>query len=188
MRSVSNKLERLECQLLIDRLNFDQVFADIVETMRRLGTGRTETSKPLLQQLKKHVENLEADDPILDQRWELLFDEKRRTWFLNTSPAWRSLERLVRYANRGELDKIRTCPICQRWFFARREDHVCCSSRCRQKLHASTPEFREERRQYMKKLRRLHKHMDLRALRAARQGLRQKANRRQDAKRSDRKN
>jgi len=151
-------LERLKRDLVVDRLNFDPIFREILASIRRV---KKETPTPLIELnrdvLKRDIAALEASDPILGNRWELEFDAKRHSWFLQTSPAWRALEVLVEFANTGELNSLRECRICKRWFFARTNDHVCCTSRCRQKLYASSPDFRAKRAKYMRALRKLHK-------------------------------
>ena len=182
------QLQRLKRDLVAGRLNFDPVFRDVLATIRQVDAGRTKTPNPLLPKLKKHVGRLENHDPLLSERWTLEFNTKKRYWSLNTSPAWRALEILIECANSRELNRLRECPVCRRWFFATRKAHICCTSRCRQKRHASTPEFKEERRKYMRELRKLHKERECRALRAVQESLRTKTRGGTNAKRSNRKN
>lgn len=49
----------------------------------------------------------------------------------------------------GALDRIRRCE-CGTWVFARTARHVSCSSRCRQKRHEATEEFKKKRSVYLK--------------------------------------
>jgi hypothetical protein len=65
-----------------------------------------------------------------------------------------SIRAIQRVAEAGNLDRFRRCASCQDWFLARVDHQHCCSLACRQKLHRSSPEFREHRRKYMIKHRR----------------------------------
>lgn len=54
---------------------------------------------------------------------------------------------------RGRIDRFRICRQCTRWFYAVAQHQVSCSEACRKK-HASTSEdFKEKRRDYMRKYR-----------------------------------
>jgi hypothetical protein len=70
---------------------------------------------------------------------------------------FRSIREIVSVAERGDLDRFRRCDNCSDWFLARVDHQRCCNLACRQKLHRNSPEFRAQRRLYMRKLRRLHK-------------------------------
>ena len=53
----------------------------------------------------------------------------------------------------GRIDRFRICRQCTRWFYAVAQHQVSCSETCRKK-HASTSEdFKEKRRDYMRKYR-----------------------------------
>jgi hypothetical protein len=71
--------------------------------------------------------------------------------------SFRYIEELAEYAKAGDLMRFRQCAACDKWFFARVDHQRCCSLACRQKLHRSSPEFKEKRRLYMRQLRRQHK-------------------------------
>jgi hypothetical protein len=56
---------------------------------------------------------------------------------------------VVQLIEREELDTLRRCD-CGKWYFASRSDQKSCSATCRQRRHASSPEFRATRRAYRK--------------------------------------
>jgi hypothetical protein len=62
----------------------------------------------------------------------------------------------VRLIERKELDTLRRCD-CGEWYFASRSDQKSCSARCRQRRHASSPEFRATRRAYRKTVKEMKK-------------------------------
>jgi hypothetical protein len=56
---------------------------------------------------------------------------------------------VVQLIEREEMDTLRRCD-CGKWYFASRSDQKSCSATCRQRRHASSPEFRATRRAYRK--------------------------------------
>jgi hypothetical protein len=62
----------------------------------------------------------------------------------------------------GDLQKLARCqfPECRRWFLKRVGGQRFCPlpAKCRQKAFESTPEFRSERKKYMREWRELEKH------------------------------
>lgn len=71
--------------------------------------------------------------------------------------AFNYIQQLLGYARTGELSRFKKCANCKAWFFSRVDHQRCCSLGCRQILHRSSPEFKEQRRLYMRELRRKHK-------------------------------
>ncbi|MGB8130283.1 MAG: hypothetical protein WCG81_10870 [Candidatus Angelobacter sp.] len=67
------------------------------------------------------------------------------------------IQQLLGLARTGELSRFKKCANCKAWFFSRVDHQRCCALACRQKLHRSSPEFKEQRRLYMRELRRNHK-------------------------------
>lgn len=65
--------------------------------------------------------------------------------------------------------RFRQCRQCSEWFYALTDHQLYCSSACRQRFHASSPEFREKRARYMREqYRPQEKELDLEAERNAR--------------------
>jgi len=50
----------------------------------------------------------------------------------------------------GRANRVRLCPNCQRWFFARRKDSRLCSARCQTGAYRKTPKGRAKRAAYMR--------------------------------------
>jgi hypothetical protein len=73
--------------------------------------------------------------------------------------------RVLQLAEKGALARVRRCGYveCGRWYFARFEHKDFCSTRCQQKAIRSSPEWKEKRRNYMKRLRHENKMRDQRA-------------------------
>lgn len=57
-----------------------------------------------------------------------------------------ALEGLLQVVERGELDYLRKCGVCQRWYLATRSDQLVCSKACRQRKYSANPEYNEYRR------------------------------------------
>jgi hypothetical protein len=53
----------------------------------------------------------------------------------------------------GLLERIRQCPSCGRWLFARFERERFCSGPCREKAFRASPEGKGKRRDYMRRYR-----------------------------------
>jgi hypothetical protein len=56
-------------------------------------------------------------------------------------------------ASAGLIHRLRRCRQCTRWFYARVEDHFCCSAQCRERHFRTTPEGKEKRKKYMQRYR-----------------------------------
>jgi hypothetical protein len=67
--------------------------------------------------------------------------------------------KLLHLADKGLLDRVRKCAWekCSRWYYARFEHQGFCSTRCQQQAARSTPAWREKRKDYMRRLRRVKK-------------------------------
>lgn len=51
----------------------------------------------------------------------------------------------------GQVNRVRLCPNCRRWFFARRTDSKLCSARCQDSAWRKTDAGKKARREYMRK-------------------------------------
>jgi hypothetical protein len=68
----------------------------------------------------------------------------------------------------GQLFRIRICSRCKKWFYAMRDDQRFCDTKCRQKEHSQSPEFKAKRADYMRNsFRPQEKHRDERARKQA---------------------
>lgn len=61
---------------------------------------------------------------------------------------------LLNLAELGLVDRIRQCGWCTTWFYARFKHQRFCKTECQQSAYAKTPDWREHRRNYMRKYRR----------------------------------
>lgn len=70
-----------------------------------------------------------------------------------------AFHKLLDLASQGLAVSVRRCAWqkCRRWYFSRFDHHTCCSAQCQQRAARSTPEYKEERKAYMKKHRRREK-------------------------------
>lgn len=66
------------------------------------------------------------------------------------SKALWSLSQLIQL---GFVDRVRLCPNCRRFFFARRADSRLCSQPCRESAWRKTPKGRKARADYMRQYR-----------------------------------
>ena len=62
-----------------------------------------------------------------------------------------ALELILRLTQAGDLARLRRCKECQKWLFARFTHQVFCSTKCQQKNFTQTDEWKEHRRQYMRR-------------------------------------
>jgi hypothetical protein len=69
-------------------------------------------------------------------------------------------EPLERLSELGLIDRIRECPTCGRWLFARFERERFCSGPCREKAFRASAEGKEKRRKYMQSYRARLKRME----------------------------
>jgi hypothetical protein len=154
-------LGRVQRELAAEQIGINPMFRKVFEAMRRLSTGVDQkTASALLGAANQRVNAMDIGDPVTGPLRRLRFFQGE--WFLESPMAWRCLETLVECANNGELDRFRECLSCKRWFFARKSDHVCCTSGCRQKVYQSTPGAKKEKAKYMRNFR---KELKERALR-----------------------
>ena len=77
-----------------------------------------------------------------------------------------------------EVNRIRLCPNCRRWFFARRTDSKICSPRCQHSASRKTPEARAKRAAYMRKYRATVRKLDGKYVKYDLKGKRRKESRR----------
>ena len=52
----------------------------------------------------------------------------------------------------GEISRFRRCSDCRNWFYAATSHQRFCGDACRRHFTASSPEFKQKRRDYMKKV------------------------------------
>jgi hypothetical protein len=66
---------------------------------------------------------------------------------------------LLDLAEQGLLHRVRMCANakCLRWFYARFDHQRFDSEKCQQEVYRADPQWKQKRREYMKKLRQLHK-------------------------------
>jgi hypothetical protein len=62
---------------------------------------------------------------------------------------------LTRHAETSGLSpsrilRFRQCRLCSQWFYAMTDHQLHCSSACRQKFHANSPDFKARRARYMR--------------------------------------
>jgi hypothetical protein len=76
-------------------------------------------------------------------------------WNTSRKPAADAVLQIVLLGREGLLWRVRQCPGCQRWFFARFSHQNYCGMRCQQGHYKRSPEWREHRRKYMQKYRQL---------------------------------
>jgi hypothetical protein len=106
----------------------------------------------LLEELNTRLENYPRVPALLIENGAWNFE----TYPWGERPALEALVAgwLVRLASEHLLDRVRRC-ICQRWFFAERNNRKSCSPKCRHKLYERTEEYKQARREYMRKYYRL---------------------------------
>jgi hypothetical protein len=93
----------------------------------------------------------------------------------NRAEYWEHLSiRILCRRNGDWIDRVRRCKACERWFFAVVEHQTHCSDRCRKRRAATSDEFRDKRRLYMREYRRREKEQERRATADARRELRRR--------------
>jgi integrase len=60
---------------------------------------------------------------------------------------------LLQLAERGSIDRLRTCHECHKWFYAITDHQKNCSEACRQRFASHDQVFKKRRREYMKEYR-----------------------------------
>jgi len=53
-------------------------------------------------------------------------------------------------AEAGDLNRVRRCGHCQKWFYAGKRHQRFCSHKCQQSEYTKSPEWKERRRKYMR--------------------------------------
>jgi len=78
-----------------------------------------------------------------------------------------ALTRLLHMADQGLIGRVRKCAkeSCGRWFYAKFEHQRFHAKRCQQEKFKTSPEWQEQRREYMKQLRHEKKLRERRLLR-----------------------
>jgi hypothetical protein len=104
-----------------------------------------------------------------DGRKHLYFMRFPRPRFPRAALVFEPLERL---GQMGLLDRVRQCPTCGLWIFARFERERFCSSPCREKAFRGSAEGKRKRREYMRGYRARINRMDLNNLKASASGRR----------------
>jgi hypothetical protein len=57
---------------------------------------------------------------------------------------------VVRISQMGVLDRVRKCPLCGKWFFARFRHHRFCQTKCQQEHFRDSDAWKEHRRAWMR--------------------------------------
>ena len=76
-------------------------------------------------------------------------------WDYGESLAARAVLLIMSLGNLGLVQRVRRCRKCNRWFYGKFSHQEFCSPKCQQTHYKSSPEWREHRKQYMRKYRRL---------------------------------
>jgi endogenous inhibitor of DNA gyrase (YacG/DUF329 family) len=91
----------------------------------------------------------------IDKRWKLEWhypDERLgQTSYLGKG---RALTCLIALAEEGTLDRMRKCPECSKWLYARFSHQRFCSTKCQQAHYWASPEWKAHRREWMRDYRR----------------------------------
>ena len=108
---------------------------------------RIRLAREINDRLRRYTYGLRIEDS-LETRWveavapKVLPSEERAIMYM------------VRLSELGSLQRVQPCKWCTSWFFAKFRHQVYCKQGCQQKAYAVTPEWREHRRDYMRKYRR----------------------------------
>jgi integrase len=86
-------------------------------------------------------------------------DSAKDEW--GSIPESDAIDAMVDLARDRLLPRVEKC-LCGKWFFARFSHQHFCSSKCRDKHHQSSPEFKEKRRKYMRRYQRLQRSANVR--------------------------
>lgn len=78
-----------------------------------------------------------------------------------------ALTKLLHLAEQGLIGRVRKCAksSCEIWFYAKFEHQRCNSMRCQRETFKTSPEWKRQRREYMKRLRQEKKLRERRLLR-----------------------
>ena len=80
---------------------------------------------------------------------------------LTFTPAWSktpikavlAVEAIKLLGEEGQLERVRQCRKCKRWFYARVRHQEFCSTACQQSHYRSSEEWKEQRRKWMRRYR-----------------------------------
>lgn len=147
---------RLRRDLLIDQFNLNPAFPEILNLIKVGADGRREDRDNAIREIELRLPKA-IKDRVSGGKFQVLFDPRHRRWTPWAPIGWRSLECLFEHVNGNCLDRFRQCEQCGLWFYARTANQRCCEEKCRRKLQAQSPAFKERRRGYMRGLRALHK-------------------------------
>lgn len=67
-----------------------------------------------------------------------------------------AIARIVDLCHEGIIERVRECQSCGKWFGGKFSHSKFCSTQCQQSHYRANPEWKEYRRQYMRRLRILH--------------------------------
>jgi hypothetical protein len=76
-------------------------------------------------------------------------------WDSGDSPAARAILLIMSLGNLGLVQRVRHCRNCKRWFYAKFSHNEFCSTKCQQAHYKSSPQWREQRKKYMRQYRKL---------------------------------
>ena len=62
-----------------------------------------------------------------------------------------ALELILKLTQAGDLNRLRRCPQCQKWLFARFGHQAFCSTKCQQKNYTQSEAWKAHRRAYMRR-------------------------------------
>jgi hypothetical protein len=65
----------------------------------------------------------------------------------------KAIEEILWLLKKGQLFRLRQCPSCRNWFYAKRRDQQFCKTACLQKEHSQSEAFKNKRKLYMRKYR-----------------------------------
>jgi hypothetical protein len=91
-----------------------------------------------------------------DKRWVLEWyypGEKRRP--ADAFRKGQALNCLIYLSEHGRLDRLRECPRCKMWLYARFSHQRFCSKKCQQAYYWASPEWKAHRREWMRDYRSL---------------------------------
>jgi hypothetical protein len=102
---------------------------------------------------------MDPELPITEQ-WQVEFQyqPRRRQIAIKLDGRGQMLAAFMQLYESGNVDRLRCCLNCQRFFYAAgRRDKTTCSDNCRASRWQKTPAGRQTRREYMRDLRAKHR-------------------------------
>jgi hypothetical protein len=140
---------------------FSAWLATLVEEVR----GQLETLKAGMLLGPEFYRRYDEHRKIFQQVQQERFLMPRPSYHFITTPSSKvpveeqhqhcALSGLMELIEQGQLDYLRQCTVCQRWYLAERSDRVVCSKACRQKKYAGNPEYNLQRRKLYARKKRL---------------------------------